>query len=98
LLSAVSSGDPTALPGGEVFEAGPSPKERLGAALRRLRRLLGAPFRWRRIARRRSPAALARVPAQPWAFLVRIVRRALVPLAILGGILLLAWAINRLLD
>src|SRR6185503_2433807 len=57
LLSALSSGD-AGLPGEDAFEAGPSPKERLGAGLRRLRRLLGAPFRWRRVARLHSPAAL----------------------------------------
>jgi len=100
LLASISSGEPTPDPeagllGEECFEAGPSPKERIGWGLRRLRRL----FRPRR--RRREgtpPAALARVPSQPWAFLARTARRWLVPAVILCAVLLLSWLIHRLLN
>lgn len=103
VLAAIASGDPTPdqeaeLLGEDVFETGPSPKERVGAGLRRLRRMLGVPFRRRRIARTNPPAALARVPSQPWTFLARTARRALVPMVLLCAILILAWGVHRLLD
>src|SRR5204863_3639492 len=64
LLASISSGEPTPDPeagilGEECFETGPSPKERIGWGLRRLRLLFG-----RRRRRRKAgipPAALARV-------------------------------------
>ena len=90
ILATISSGE-------ESFETGPSPKERAAAGLRRLRRQLGFRIRRRRDSTN-PPAALAQLPSQPWTFLVRTARRASVPVAILSGLLLLAWLLYRLLD
>jgi hypothetical protein len=97
LLAAISTGEstPDGLVGEDVFEAGPSPKERAGGVLRRLRRLFAAPFRRRRNA---PPAALARQPSQPWTFLVRTARRLLVPAILLGLLLFVVRAVTWLLD
>lgn len=98
LIASFSSGEATeaGLLGEDAFEAGPSPKERLGWGFRRLR-ILFAP-RIRRRSRTNPPAALARVPSQPWTFLVRTARRWLVPAAILLVFLFMVWAVQRLLD
>jgi len=96
ILATLSSGEPAEMPGEECFETGPSPKERMGRKFRRLRRLFVPLIRRKSAAN--PPAALARVPSRPWAFLVRTVRRGLVPLAILLGVLVLSWAVNRALD
>jgi phospholipase D1/2 len=103
LLITLSAGDP--LPDGgpgilgeESFEAGPSPKERAASALRRLRRMFRSRIRRPRTAATNLPGALAHVPTQPWAFLVRMARRWMVPLLILSGIGLLIWVVNRILD
>ena len=98
LIASLSSGETVeaGILGEDSFEAGPSPKEHMGRGFRRLR-LLFVP-RVRRRFRTNSPAALARPPSQPWAFLVRTARRWLVPGAILLVFLFMVWAAQRVLD
>jgi hypothetical protein len=98
LLASLSSGEPTevGILGEEAFETGPSPKERVGWGLRRLRILLLP--RIRRRFRINPPAALARIPSRPWTILARTARRLLIPTAILLGLVFLVWIVLRFLD
>lgn len=98
LLASLSSGEPTevGILGEEAFGTGPSPKERVGWGLRRLRILLLP--RIRRRFRINPPAALARIPSRPWTILARTARRLLIPTAILLGLVFLVWIVLRFLD
>jgi len=83
----------------EIFEEiAPSRRERVAAGIRRLRRVFGRKGRTEWIVAVNPPAALARGPSGPWAFLARTARRWIVPFILLFLLFLGAWAVIGLLD
>jgi hypothetical protein len=83
----------------EIFEEiAPSRRERVAAGIRRIHRVFGRKGRTEWILAVNPPAALARGPSGPWAFLSRTARRWLVPFILLAVLTLAAWGLIELLD